>query len=606
MKAHTKQYKADMLVEASDYASLKRSLTDILDLLNMQRVVFPRSPPSQIAFMHDKILHHRSMRNGKVSAQMVIPASLSEHLIRSFHCSPIAAHLGLNKTYARMRERFFWEKMYADLKRAIKGCTLCLKRKMHKRHSSGLMTPMLVEGPFHRVCMDIWGGDLPPTSSGAIALINLVDCFTRWPESYPVRDRTAETVSDVLFDYVCRHGVMFELLSDNAPEFTAKVFKLLNTRLGIKKIYSTPYHPRTNASVERFHRPLAAALHILISSENSVKSNWDLFPAPVLFALRTSVIDGIGFSHGRSAVLPEQVLFGSIPVFQEDARLHGLQLPKIMRIAFDAVKASQLQQSAKNKRLFDRSRQPASFSIGSLVLVYHDALSERLNSKFEDRAKGPFRISKKLSDNVYRIEPVDGLTPHSDTLRLRSSVNVSNLQRFTPSMLSTPPSNPKLAKDASTAPIARSKLAGTSLSSNPKLVKDASTAPIPTATVRPFSSVLPDAAHSPLPLDAAMIPHSASRPRLSSSVFGLQAPTKRARRSAQPASPFSLPLSPIAESIEPTLDPLPRSSDRYPKRARTIVPLYDPRTGLDHGFYVDVSGTRTFHYHLRGKCVTVR
>ena len=128
--------------------------------------------------------------------------------------------------------------------------------------------------PGEVVAMDLFG-PLPRTARGATVILVMMDHFTRWAE--PVALRKAE-VSDVvaclLEVWVPRHGVPAILLSDNGPQFVAAVLRDFCASVGVRKMYSNPYHPQGNSVVESYMRTLKKGLAALVSEDNK---DWDLF-----------------------------------------------------------------------------------------------------------------------------------------------------------------------------------------------------------------------------------------------------------------------------------------------------------------------------------------
>jgi hypothetical protein len=64
-----------------------------------------------------------------VVEQVVIPKSILPKLMAEFHDSPLAGHMGINKTYDKIRERYYWPHMIRDIGNYIKSCDLCQRRK---------------------------------------------------------------------------------------------------------------------------------------------------------------------------------------------------------------------------------------------------------------------------------------------------------------------------------------------------------------------------------------------------------------------------------------------------------------------------------------------
>jgi transposase InsO family protein len=60
--------------------------------------------------------------------------------------------------------------------------------------------------------------------------------------------------------WVYVYGPPVSLLTDNGPQFTAKLFQAACAELGIYKLFTTRYHPQNNGQVERYNRTILAAL----------------------------------------------------------------------------------------------------------------------------------------------------------------------------------------------------------------------------------------------------------------------------------------------------------------------------------------------------------
>ena len=73
-------------------------------------------------------------------------------------------------------------------------------------------------------------------------IVAVVDLFTRWAETIPVRKHTAEVVARVLLDRVInRFGTPLRILSDQGREFESTLFRELCDRLEIDKVRTSPY-----------------------------------------------------------------------------------------------------------------------------------------------------------------------------------------------------------------------------------------------------------------------------------------------------------------------------------------------------------------------------
>ncbi|GFO24726.1 gypsy retrotransposon integrase-like protein 1 [Plakobranchus ocellatus] len=104
----------------------------------------------------------------------------------------------------------------------------------------------LIVQPFSRVVIDLVG-PLPLSSNRFDYILTLIDVATRYAEAVPLKRIAAIDVADGLFSIFTRLGFPLEIQSDNSPQFISGVLKELNVLAGVKHIFSTPFHPQTNA-----------------------------------------------------------------------------------------------------------------------------------------------------------------------------------------------------------------------------------------------------------------------------------------------------------------------------------------------------------------------
>ncbi|XP_037804439.1 uncharacterized protein LOC119598726 [Penaeus monodon] len=118
------------------------------------------------------------------------------------------------------------------------------------------------------------------------------------------------SVAEALLIIFSRVGIPREILSDRGTQFTSQLMGELYKLLGIKPLFTTPYHPSGNGRVERFHSTLKASLRKLCVDK---PKDWHRYLIPTLFALREIPSDRTGFFafellYGRAVRGPLTVL----------------------------------------------------------------------------------------------------------------------------------------------------------------------------------------------------------------------------------------------------------------------------------------------------------
>ena len=64
-------------------------------------------------------------KDNKMITQIVVPDKLKETVLVAAHSIPLAAHMGVNKTFKRISTHFYWFKMGKEIKKYIQACEKC-------------------------------------------------------------------------------------------------------------------------------------------------------------------------------------------------------------------------------------------------------------------------------------------------------------------------------------------------------------------------------------------------------------------------------------------------------------------------------------------------
>ena len=91
--------------------------------------------------------------------QVLVPHSLREEVLTYMHDSSLAGHLGVDKTLARLRERFYWPGYHDDVKDWCNRCASCATRKNPvttpraplKSIKTGYPLQLVADGPISRI-----------------------------------------------------------------------------------------------------------------------------------------------------------------------------------------------------------------------------------------------------------------------------------------------------------------------------------------------------------------------------------------------------------------------------------------------------------------------
>jgi hypothetical protein len=197
--------------------------------------------------------------------------------------------------------------------------------------------------------------------------------------------------------------------------------------MGIKSVYTTAYHPQTNAHAERFNRYLAAALSLYV---NPSQRDWDLHLPAALMAYRSSIHDVTKFSpyyllYGRIPRLPYDVALDEPSSPSKDWDDYNKQHHELLTTAWNAVENWDARQRVRAKLYYDKLQKAVEYPIGSLVLVYTPILRRQKSKKLLIRWTGPHKVLTKLSDLVYKVQHLAGA-------QRVQTVHVQRLRRYEP------------------------------------------------------------------------------------------------------------------------------------------------------------------------------
>ncbi len=365
--------------------------------------VQPGPHPSPHFVVQNGLLYCVTQRRGEEKWLLVVPRPKTETVLELAHSHPMAGHLGPANTAQRIRDRFHWPGLEAEVKRFCQACPTCQVMSPRKPPPSPLIPLPIIEVPFERIGMDLVG-PLPKSARGHEHILVIVDYATRYPEAIPLRKAMAKAIAQELFLLSSRVGIPAEILTDQGTPFMSRLMADLCRLLRVKQLRTTVYHPETDGLVERFNQTLKQMLRRVVAED---KRDWDLMIPYVLFGIREVPQASTGFT-------PFELLFGRQPRGLLDVAKEAweqqpapqrsvIEHVKEMRERIDRVmplvrehlgKAQQAQQ-----RHYNRAAQPREFQPGDRVMV----LVPTAACKFLATWQGPYTVLERIGPVTYRV-----------------------------------------------------------------------------------------------------------------------------------------------------------------------------------------------------------
>jgi transposase InsO family protein len=234
----------------------------------------------------DEILY-RNRTSNTDNDQLMVPESMKRKILKSYHDLPYAAHGGIARTYGLIKNLFYWNGMYTDIKNYIESCLSCNSKKVgSNRKVAPLQKYVHPDGVWHMAHIDVCG-PFTTTYNNNKYILTYIDGFSKWVEAFPMQDQRTSTIAKILVkEIICRHGVPTRLCSDRGAPFLSEIMKNICEYLGIKKLNTSAFHSQGNANIERVHQSIVNILcHLVVDDIRT----WDEQLNYCLLALRSSI-----------------------------------------------------------------------------------------------------------------------------------------------------------------------------------------------------------------------------------------------------------------------------------------------------------------------------
>lgn len=337
-------------------------------------------------------------------------------------------HRGVESTYRKIADRYFWPNLYKVVKSHVQTCATCQLR-------AGARQDEPMHPTYENYLNQRWHIDVVhmPQYGRYKYIVMARKELSKWVEGAALVSATASAVSNFIkVNILTRHGMFDRLVVDGGPENRGLAQELVD-RYGIKRIQSSAYHPQSNGLVERGHLPVVDGLAKL---RISGQRNWPEHLPFMLWADRVSV-NNTGYTpffleYGHQAVLPVDLEFPSWIVHRwhkvrTTEELLAMRCTQLERRDEDVTNAALRIRRLRemNKDIFDNSHQIRNdpLKIDDIVLVHETQLEHSHSKKLLPRWRGPYRVKLAHDKGFYKLEELDGA-------QLRGTYAGNRLKRF--------------------------------------------------------------------------------------------------------------------------------------------------------------------------------
>ena len=362
-----------------------------------------------------------------LEARLVVPRKFREDLLSAYHEGPLGGHLGIAKTFRRLSYRYWWKGMWFKVCAHVNGCKQCAEDKIRRRankHRSGPTTHPTE--PMQCIAMDICTISSATSEDFKYVLI-MVCMFTRWAICVPLMSKHGAYVAKVIITHlICVHGCPRIILSDNGTEFKNACNDQIFAALGVRRMFSSAYHPEANGQAER----LVGTIKAIIYAQPAFVQQHNLWVNHLYtatFAYNTSPSSTTGISpfymlYGRHPRMPFDLVDTEQLEASSEPPTDAWALEQYNRLSSVYGQVRQTQDAAQHQRMLKELNitRFSTYKVGDIVYKQNPAQileknrrSDRPDSSADDRTRsvhqyvGPYRVTQRIGNVMYMIQPLD-------------------------------------------------------------------------------------------------------------------------------------------------------------------------------------------------------
>ncbi|GBG62370.1 hypothetical protein CBR_g30324 [Chara braunii] len=358
---------------------------------------------------------------------------LRTRLLGEYHDSRLAGHFGVNRTIARLRQRFQWTDLITNVTRYCDSCEVCRRSKPRNRNPYGELRPMPIpREPGLSIAMDVTG-PFPRDRLGHDDILTDVDRLSKYARFLPCKYySTAPELARLLHTgWICGHGVPEDIVSDRDTCLMSAFWTALMQESGTKMKPSSARHPQTDGQTERAHQTAQMMLRTLIRPD---QKDWVDHLPDIEFACNTSMHPAINVTpfelhHGgrKGRIFADLLLPRPADI---DAACSPASVRKYRELLAQA-RANMQKAQVRMQQQANRRRVPCPIRAGDLVWVSAEefALEQDVSRKLLPKWFGPWPVTSAAADVPNGPSFVINIPAH---LMVHPVFHASKLATYTP------------------------------------------------------------------------------------------------------------------------------------------------------------------------------
>ena len=380
--------------------------------------------------------------------RLYVPSNLIRVALQYIHKSNNFSHPGAVQTQQLIKQKFYWYKWQSDSRKYVSQCPECQLAKGHKHHNRGKLAPLVSHKFNDIVHLDFFG----PLHS-ALSVLVITDNLTGYTQLIPIFGQTAQDVITAIWNHWRPiNGIPRRCLTDRGKGFISELNQRFYEMFGITGIFTSGYHPQTNAKAERRVQEAKKAIRMLNTTlngeltdkknkTNAISAIQSLLPS-IQFLLNQKPYAFSGISPNmltRGTNLNEPIdIQSALTKLSKTSKMKKFkshqQLFKMLKHSLTTVhnmfnKHRWYYVSDMIKK-FNKHKTDDTFEPNQQVMYYVGERSCPMKT-IRPRFTGPFTITKRISHNTVKIfnnDTNESMTCHTNGLK-RYSPNTFTVEQ---------------------------------------------------------------------------------------------------------------------------------------------------------------------------------
>jgi hypothetical protein len=261
----------------------------------------------------------------------------------------------------------------------------------------------------------------PTSAAGMKKVLFIADLFTRLAVAVALPNESASTLTHALLArWFLVFGPPERLLTDRRTACTGHILAGVATALGVKQVWTSPYHPQCDGTVERFNRTLIKSLRTLVVLED----RWDEAVALAVWQYNTS-------PHSVTKISPYQALLSCPPwdfcanpniIFDQEER-EALSDADVLAEALQKLHARVFEKTTRARfnaaRHYNKAVRTVHYQAGDHVLIWLPAAALDTGRMIHTPWVGPSQLTEVTGVVARGVSEVTGAEVRAHVNRLK-------------------------------------------------------------------------------------------------------------------------------------------------------------------------------------------